>query len=380
MPKKNYVISKSTLYEEVKNKLFTTYKPIELPVVQELTPQWHNKKIPLAMWQEILAFMKHSYDVLKSETMCFLYYDETAKQPWSFWVPPQITNGMTVKSDPDHINFQVQRAMYPDTMFGTVHHHCSSSAFQSGTDEADETNREGFHFTIGCLNKPDDIDIHFRWCLDNECHELDDLSMVIGGAQSPFKDAVELDDKLLDIAKDYMNEQLHQLPESKSDFAEYMDNVSKAVVPSYKKYSRQTQDMFGSFDYEKKTTDTTIIKDDNLIDNDFLTIEDITDEILFTLKLNWDAEELISKFYTEHESQDSVDKIQDLVQGITTDEEYGRVIRTMLTHSVYQTTKDGAYFRTTFEECLDTFKDQGYILSENDILSELEAIEQANDI
>ena len=30
--------------------------------------------------------------------------------------------GMTVKSDPEHINFQAQRTQYPDTMFGTVHH------------------------------------------------------------------------------------------------------------------------------------------------------------------------------------------------------------------------------------------------------------------
>ena len=30
MPKKYYVISKAKLHEEVKNKMFTTYKPIEL--------------------------------------------------------------------------------------------------------------------------------------------------------------------------------------------------------------------------------------------------------------------------------------------------------------------------------------------------------------
>ena len=76
-------------------------------------------------------------------------------------------------------------------MFGTVHHHCSTSAFQSGTDEADETNREGFHFTIGNLDK-EDIDIHFRWCLDNQCHELDNLSIaIIDSAESPFKKDIE---------------------------------------------------------------------------------------------------------------------------------------------------------------------------------------------
>ena len=43
---------------------------------------------------------------------------------------------MTVKSNPEHSEFEAQRAQCPDIMFGTVHHHCSSSAFQSGTDEA----------------------------------------------------------------------------------------------------------------------------------------------------------------------------------------------------------------------------------------------------
>jgi hypothetical protein len=368
MPKKkHYVISESKLHEEVKNKLFTTYKPIELPVYEDLTPQWHGKKIPFAMWQEILAFMKHSYDVLKSETMCFLYYDEKKKQPWSFWVPPQITSGMTVKSDPDHINFQAQRAQYPDTMFGTVHHHCGTSAFQSGTDEADETNREGFHFTVGHLDTPHNVDIHFRWCLDNQCHELDDLSVAIGGAESPFKDDVELTADMHELEIEYMNAQFAIIPDlSKYDYTEYMDNVSK---PKYAPKTYKAKSPYQSYwsdwgDMQvKKTTE------DIILDN-----ADIADEILFNLKLDFDAEELITTYYRKFESKDSSKLIMDLASGKTDDEEYARVIHAMLTDSVFLATTEGSYFYKLFSEQLDTCKKTGYRVTENDILQELEKL------
>ncbi len=368
MPKKkHYVISKAKLHEEVKNKLFTTYKPIELPVYEELTPQWHGKKIPFAMWQRILGFMKYSYDVLKSETMCFLYYDETKKQPWSFWVPPQITSGMTVKSDPDHINFQAQRSSYPDTMFGTVHHHCGTSAFQSGTDEADETNREGFHFTVGHLDTPHNVDIHFRWCLDNECHELDDLSIAIDGAESPFKANVELTADMHELEVEYMNAQFATIPDlTQYNFTEYMDNVSK---PKYAPKTYKAKSPYQSYwsdwgDMQvKKTTE------DIILDN-----ADIADEILFNLKLDFDAEELITTYYRKFESKDSSKLIMDLASGKTDDEEYARVIHAMLTDSVFLATTEGSYFYKLFSEQLDTCKKTGYRVTENDILQELEKL------
>ena len=370
--KKYYALCQSDLYLERRHPLFTTYEKVELPKYETLSPQWHGKKIPLSMWQEILAFMKYSYDELKSETMCFLYYDEKKKQPWSFWVPPQITNGMTVKSDPEHVNFQVQRAQYPDLLFGTVHHHCSSSAFQSGTDEADETNREGFHFTIGNLNK-EDIDIHFRWCLDNECHELEELSMVIDGAKSPFKDDVVLTNDMYDIELEYMNKQFYVIPDLKKyDFTKYMDNVSKPKVPAHrtKRASSFYQSNWDSWDVNPSKKNS--VHDEVLLDH-----SDIAEEIVFNLKFDNNAEEYISEYYTQYETKDSAYLINQLVQARTSDEEYARVLHKMLTHSVYLTTKDGKDFYKLYQEQLDIYKGQGYIITDNDILQELETI--AND-
>ena len=304
MPKKYYVISKDNLYEEKRHPLFTTYQKVELPKYEELSPQWLGKKIPLAMWQEILAFMKHSYDVLKSETMLFLYYDDTKSQPWSFWVPPQITSGMTVKSDPEHINFQAQRAQHPDIMFGTVHHHCSTSAFQSGTDEADETNREGFHFTVGHLDK-DDIDIHFRWCLDNECHELEDLSMVIDGAVSPFKKNIKLTEDMLAVEQDYMNQQLYVIPDlTKYDFTEYMDNVSK---PKYVSSFKAKKPTLGYYDKDSWWDEPYIPSSKkNFTESGALNEMDVVDEMVFNSLFDNEFEEKLLDYATqigsEHET------------------------------------------------------------------------------
>ena len=357
MPKKSYVISKAKLHEEVKNKMFTTYKPIELPEYEELTPQWHGKKIPLALWEEIVAFMKLSYDKLRSETMCFLYYDETKTQPWSYWIPPQITSGMTVKSDPDHAEFQTQRAQYPDTMFGTVHHHCSTSAFQSGTDEADETNREGFHFTIGHLDK-DEIDLHFRWCLDNECHEIEDLSIAIGGTSSPFKEDIELSDDMRVIELAYMNEQLANLPDlSKYDFTEQIKNVSKPayVTPSY----------------GKKNTKQLESNSIPLVTEEDLTIGDILDEIIFNIKFDTDIESSIENYLQTYDPNNATEKVTSLYQGHMWDTEYASILHRMYTDIEYRMSAEFQEFQKSIDKHLDTFKIQGYVFTETDIIHEL---------
>lgn len=46
---------------------------------------------------------------------------------------------------------------------GSVHHHCSSGAFQSGTDHSDEMKASGLHITIGKIGSDEyEIDARFR--------------------------------------------------------------------------------------------------------------------------------------------------------------------------------------------------------------------------
>ena len=56
--------------------------------------------------------------------------------------------------------------------FGTVHHHCSASAFQSSTDEQNEWNQDGLHLTVGRMDA-DQHDVHARLYLDGNCFEPD---------------------------------------------------------------------------------------------------------------------------------------------------------------------------------------------------------------
>jgi hypothetical protein len=56
--------------------------------------------------------------------------------------------------------------------FCTVHHHCSTSAFQSGTDEANERNQDGLHLTMGRMDA-ERHELHARFYLSGNCFEPD---------------------------------------------------------------------------------------------------------------------------------------------------------------------------------------------------------------
>jgi hypothetical protein len=56
--------------------------------------------------------------------------------------------------------------------FGTVHHHCSASAFQSSTDEQNEWNQDGLHITVGKMDG-ERHDLHARFYLGGNGYETD---------------------------------------------------------------------------------------------------------------------------------------------------------------------------------------------------------------
>ena len=56
--------------------------------------------------------------------------------------------------------------------FATVHHHCGASAFQSGTDEANERNQDGLHLTVGRMDA-ERHDLHARFYLNGNCFAPD---------------------------------------------------------------------------------------------------------------------------------------------------------------------------------------------------------------
>lgn len=175
MSKVKYIINDNKVYEACDNPLFTTWKLCDVPKREPL-PIWKGPLIPFQIWEAILQWLHISYQEEQSETMCFLFYDQDNSE-WHWGVLPQITNGMTVKSDPDHAKYNAFRKQYPSLQFGTVHHHCKSSAFASGTDQADEANREGVHFTVGFMDK-EIYDLHCRITLGDATTVIPAESMI----------------------------------------------------------------------------------------------------------------------------------------------------------------------------------------------------------
>jgi hypothetical protein len=167
-PQKKYVVHEDTLYEEENKGLYVTYKKYKLPVI-EPCPRWTGPKIPFDLWEEMVAWCQVTQNKFKSEALVFLFLD-TENEKWHAWYLPQITNGMTVKADENHEDYTNQRTQFPDLQFGSLHHHCTSSAFASGVDQEDERNREGLHFTIGDLGQSEHS-IHYRFCIEGQCHE-----------------------------------------------------------------------------------------------------------------------------------------------------------------------------------------------------------------
>ena len=132
---------------------FSGHVPSPITIL-EGTPsmRWSGAKIPASVWREIVSFFQWSQEETESETQVrlLLNADTGEFKAWAF--PQKYGTGMTAKELPSHEDYerQLNEQMTGGQWikFGTVHHHCSMGAFQSGTDSADETEM-GIHITLG---------------------------------------------------------------------------------------------------------------------------------------------------------------------------------------------------------------------------------------
>lgn len=134
--------------------------------IKETSASFHyiGPKFTVEMWDEILAFFKWSYTKTHGETQVRLFVHPT--QGWKAWAFPQeASTGLSTHEMPDSPETKSQRAQFGDEWipYGTVHHHCSASAFQSGVDEHNEKDQEGLHITVGNIDKEDAHSLHFRF-------------------------------------------------------------------------------------------------------------------------------------------------------------------------------------------------------------------------
>ena len=137
--------------------------------IQSATAQINYKgpAIDAQTWKQVLAFFQWTYDTTHSESQVRLFVNLRDSR-WAAWAFPQeARSGMTAK-ELDTPDMKTQRAQFADSegwlYFGTVHHHCSMQAFQSGTDTNNEEGIDGLHITIGKMDAAS-YDMHARFYL-----------------------------------------------------------------------------------------------------------------------------------------------------------------------------------------------------------------------
>jgi hypothetical protein len=155
--------------------LFTS--TIEYKVTEakgELT--YDGPKIPPLVWHQILSFFKWSYDTTKGESQVRLFVSPKHKT-WKAWAfPQQASCGMSTKELHTEDSQKQRAELFTDheawIAWGTVHHHCDMSAFQSSVDEADEKNVGGLHITVGDMTKASHS-LHARLYHQGDLYEPD---------------------------------------------------------------------------------------------------------------------------------------------------------------------------------------------------------------
>ena len=152
---KNHLLSEGT------GGLFAGWLPI---LVEEATPQhlanlqWTGERMPLSLWKMVKGFFKWTQDTYGCEAQVRLFYHpEPMGLPRWLAVPyPQtIRSGLSTHELDHHEEFTALQDAILGQGYqpnGSVHHHCTASAFQSRTDFRDEEFQIGIHITLGHLN------------------------------------------------------------------------------------------------------------------------------------------------------------------------------------------------------------------------------------
>jgi len=342
------IIHNNKVYEQVTTDLFTVFKEVDTPVTPDIVPEFHGKPIPMFMWHDIMHCMKQTQDQFNSEALVFLFYDADSNQPWSWWLPPQQTNGMTVKSLPDDPEYKKQRAKYPDLMLGTVHHHCTSSAFQSGTDEADEVNREGLHFTIGHLNKAK-FDIHFRMSLGGQCVEMD-AHTYIEPVTSPFKKNAKVSDEIYNAVVERMTKDtmLEYNPKYK-DYSHLFDNIHKPTITMGYKSKNNYGLGYGARDwFDERQAYVSNYKTSKKNAH-----EEVADDLITQVLTDYEYEDILNNYYHHIGNHAS---IQRLATSEATEEDLRQDLLKAFEDEAFQTSKEGRKFLKQIETFLQEQK------------------------
>ena len=167
-------VHNSQVLRAIKTELYEGYEPARDISIKVLTPsdltfKWLGGKIPFKVWSELCCFLRWTQEEFKEEAMVTLFYHPVTRE-WRAWAFPQEPVGMTIKLLPQLELYKEDRKQFGEGWIqaGSVHHHCNSAAFASGTDTNDEMDRDGVHITLGKMLE-DIMDIHVRHVFDGVC-------------------------------------------------------------------------------------------------------------------------------------------------------------------------------------------------------------------
>ncbi len=227
--------------------------PLEDPGLSHRLP-----KMPIAMWRQIMSFHIWSVRTFRKETHLSHFITKEGK----FITLPfhQELEGMTIKINlTEDRNVEIINKLIEEhgidigAFHGTTHNHVTIGASQSGVDSADEANTQGFHFTIGNLDK-ENKSIHARISvifngdpsaivpgqhLPEEAKAQKTMMTLSGASMLSLFDIPELDANFMSAPKEYIDfaveKYLTKLPEG--EFPEEW----KERVHEKKYYSPTTQ-------------------------------------------------------------------------------------------------------------------------------------------
>lgn len=145
------------------NDLYISWKPsAKHQYMKEPKFIWKRAKIPHALWEQVVCFLRWSQRKHRDEAMVTFFFN-AKENKWAAEIFPQRGRGMTVELLEKDSEYTTLRAKYGKdwTQCGSVHHHCTMKAFMSGTDADDERDRDGVHITLGEITDAE-IDTHIR--------------------------------------------------------------------------------------------------------------------------------------------------------------------------------------------------------------------------
>lgn len=117
--------------------------------------QWTGGKLPYVEYCKMVSFFRWTYKEFHGESQVRLAYNSATGEMKVVVLPQSASSGMSTKElgeDPERASI-LESEMRGFEFCGTAHHHCTTSAFQSGVDKSDELTQVGLHLTIGKVDE-----------------------------------------------------------------------------------------------------------------------------------------------------------------------------------------------------------------------------------